>query len=44
MYSPIKADSQGHIMYGMAFGLVRMDTTKMKRVDNGKDTPPAKHD
>ena len=44
MYSPIKVDSQGHIFYGMAFGLVRMDTTKMKRVDNSKDVQPLKHD
>jgi hypothetical protein len=44
MHSPIKADSQGHIMYGMAFGLVRMDTTKMKRVDPEKKTTPTKHD
>jgi len=42
MYSPIKVDAQGHILYGMAFGLVRMDTTKMKRVDSGKDMTPAK--
>jgi len=28
----------------MAFGLVRMDTTKMKRVDNSKDVQPLKHD
>jgi hypothetical protein len=32
MYAPIKCDPQGRILYGMAFGLVRLDTTKMKRV------------
>ncbi len=32
MYAPIKVDSQGHLFYGMAFGMVRMDTTKMKRI------------
>jgi hypothetical protein len=33
MYTPVKCDSQGRIFYGMAFGIVRLDTTKMKRVD-----------
>ncbi|HMO45653.1 MAG TPA: hypothetical protein PKB14_06435 [Rubrivivax sp.] len=32
MYTPIKCDPQGRIFYGMAFGLVRLDTTKMKRI------------
>jgi hypothetical protein len=32
MYAPVKVDEKGNIFYGMAFGLVRMDTTKMKRV------------
>ena len=32
MYAPIKVDPQGNLFYGMAFGMVRMDTAKMKRV------------
>jgi hypothetical protein len=32
MYAAIKVDPQGRILYGMAFGLVLLDTTKMKRV------------
>jgi hypothetical protein len=32
MYAPIKCDPDGNIMYGMAFGLVRMDVSKMKQV------------
>ncbi|SPA39621.1 conserved exported hypothetical protein [Cupriavidus taiwanensis] len=32
MYAPIKMDPQGHIFYSGAFGLMRLDTTKMKRV------------
>ncbi len=34
MYAPIKCDQDGNLMYGMAFGLVRMDTSKMKRLDD----------
>ncbi|MGH8809155.1 MAG: hypothetical protein ACREX0_14880, partial [Noviherbaspirillum sp.] len=34
MYAPIKCDPDGNILYGMAFGLVRMDTSKMKRLDD----------
>jgi hypothetical protein len=33
MYSAIKVNESGAIQYGMAFGLVRLDTTKMKKVD-----------
>ncbi len=33
MYAPIKVDSQGHLFYGMAFGLVRLDTALMKRIE-----------
>jgi hypothetical protein len=33
MYAAIKVDEQGAIMYGMAFGLVRLDISKMKKVD-----------
>jgi hypothetical protein len=33
MYSAIKVDEQGAIMYGMAFGLVRLDISKMKKID-----------
>ena len=32
MYAPIKVNSQGQFFYGMAFGMVRLDTSKMKRV------------
>ena len=32
MYAPIKVDEQGNLMYGMAFGLVRLDSARMKRV------------
>lgn len=31
-YSPIKIDPQGHIFYSGAFGLMRLDTAKMRRV------------
>ena len=33
MYAPVKVDSEGHLLYGMAFGMVRMDTSKMKRIE-----------
>ncbi len=33
MYAPVKIDSQGNLLYGMAFGMVRMDTSKMKRIE-----------
>jgi len=33
MYSAIKVNETGAIQYGMAFGLVRLDTTKMKKLD-----------
>jgi len=33
MYSAIKVNESGAIQYGMAFGLVRLDTTKMKKLD-----------
>lgn len=33
MYSPIKVDAQGNIFYGTAFGLLHLDTSKMKRSD-----------
>ncbi|MFY0727301.1 hypothetical protein [Pseudomonas sp. NFX15] len=33
MYSSVKVNEDGAIEYGMAFGLVRLDTTKMKKVD-----------
>ena len=32
MYAPVKIDSQGAILYGMAFGLVRIDPSKLKRI------------
>jgi len=32
MYAPIKVDAEGHFFYGMAFGVVRLDPAKMKRV------------
>jgi len=32
MYAPVKVDHQGRLMYGMAFGLVLMDTTRMEKV------------
>lgn len=32
MYAPIKVDAQGRLMYGMAFGLVLMDTSRMQKV------------
>ncbi|TDF80748.1 hypothetical protein [Pseudomonas sp. H9] len=32
MYAPVKVDRQGRLMYGMAFGLVLMDTTRMEKV------------
>lgn len=38
MYAPIKVDGQGNLFYGMAFGLVHLDTRKMTRV--GIDTLP----
>ena len=33
MYAPIKVDGHGNFLYGMAFGLVRMDSSKMKRIE-----------
>ena len=33
MYAPVKCDSEGRLLYGMAFGLVLMDTSRMKRSD-----------
>ncbi|MNQ88434.1 hypothetical protein D3C85_1036940 [compost metagenome] len=33
MYAPMKVDKQGRLMYGMAFGLVLMDTNRMQKVD-----------
>ena len=33
MYAPMKVDAQGRIMYGMAFGLVLMDTNRMQKVE-----------
>lgn len=33
MYAAIKVDEQGAILYGMAFGLVRLDTSKMNKLD-----------
>jgi len=33
MYSAIKVNESGAIQYGMAFGLVRLDTTRMKKLD-----------
>nr|WP_315595310.1 hypothetical protein [uncultured Cupriavidus sp.] len=33
MYAPVKCDSDGRILYGMAFGLVLADTTRMTRFD-----------
>jgi hypothetical protein len=33
MYAPMKVDKQGRIMYGMAFGMVLMDTSRMQKVD-----------
>lgn len=32
MYAPIKVDRQGRLMYGMAFGLVLLDTTRMETI------------
>jgi len=32
MYSPIKTDAQGNIFYSGAFGLMRLDTARMKRL------------
>ncbi|GAB3093323.1 hypothetical protein GCM10027081_13750 [Cupriavidus yeoncheonensis] len=32
LYSPVKVDPQGHIFYSGAFGLMRLDTAKMKQV------------
>ncbi|HBD36502.1 MAG TPA: hypothetical protein DC084_23270, partial [Cupriavidus sp.] len=32
LYSPVKVDAEGHIFYSGAFGLVRLDTSRMKRV------------
>jgi len=32
MYAPVKVDRQGRLMYGMAFGLVLMDTSRMEKV------------
>jgi hypothetical protein len=33
MYAPMKVDKQGRLMYGMAFGMVLMDTSRMQKVD-----------
>ncbi len=33
MYAPVKVDKEGRFMYGMAFGLVLMDTARMQRTD-----------
>ena len=33
MYAPVKVDADGHLMYGMAFGMVRMDQSRMKRIE-----------
>ena len=33
MYAPLKVDKQGRIMYGMAFGMVLMDTNRMQKVE-----------
>lgn len=33
MYAPMKVDKQGRLMYGMAFGLVLMDTDRMQKVE-----------
>ncbi|MNO07790.1 hypothetical protein D3C81_2301370 [compost metagenome] len=33
MYAPMKVDKQGRLMYGMAFGLVLMDTERMQKVE-----------
>lgn len=33
MYAPIKCDSEGRLLYGMAFGLVLMDTARMRRIE-----------
>ncbi|MDD2058644.1 hypothetical protein N5D52_07995 [Pseudomonas sp. GD03860] len=33
MYAPIKVDAQGRLMYGMAFGLVLMDTHRMQKIE-----------
>lgn len=38
MYAPIKADAEGHILYGTAFGLLRLDTAKMKRLGSADQT------
>lgn len=32
MHAPIKVDTQGRLMYGMAFGLVLMDTRRMEEI------------
>ncbi|MGQ7819297.1 hypothetical protein ACUTAH_27065 [Metapseudomonas furukawaii] len=32
MYAPVKVDRQGRLMYGMAFGLVLMDTSRMEKL------------
>jgi hypothetical protein len=33
MYAPMKVDTQGRLMYGMAFGMVLMDTNRMQKVE-----------
>jgi hypothetical protein len=33
MYAPMKVDKQGRLMYGMAFGMVLMDTNRMQKVE-----------
>ncbi|MGT2428888.1 hypothetical protein ACU4GI_34225 [Cupriavidus basilensis] len=43
-YSPIKVDPQGHIFYSGAFGLMRLDTAKMRRVPAEEPVMTARHD
>lgn len=33
MYAPMKVDAKGRLMYGMAFGMVLMDTSRMQKVE-----------
>ncbi|EKZ97201.1 MULTISPECIES: hypothetical protein [Cupriavidus] len=40
LYSPVKVDAEGHIFYSGAFGLMRLDTSRMKRV-TGDDVTTA---
>jgi hypothetical protein len=32
MFAPIKVDGEGNLFYGMAFGLVRVQVSKLKRL------------